>query len=110
MRIRMKWMESIWKEIVIVNKLEVPRIWSYNYCMMNKIKIGSEVTDGFESGIVVDIIIQEGVELVCMSDGKEAWSIPLKDVVLVDYPYGPITEGDKRLLEQDHSLSACGDQ
>jgi len=54
--------------------------------MMNKIHIGSEVTDGFESGIVVDIIIQEGVELVCMSDGKEAWSIPFKDVELVKYP------------------------
>ena len=65
--------------------LEVPRISLYNYCMMNEIHIGSEVTDGFESGIVVDIIIQEGVELVCMSDGKEAWSIPLKDVKLVEY-------------------------
>ena len=66
--------------------LEVPRISLYNYCMMNEIHIGSEVTDGFESGIVVDIIIQEGVDLVCMSDGKEAWSIPLKDVELVEYP------------------------
>ena len=66
--------------------LEVPQIGLYNNCMMNEIHIGSEVTDGFESGIVVDIIIQEGVELVCMSDGKEAWSIPFKDVELVKYP------------------------
>jgi hypothetical protein len=34
-----------------------------------------------------------------MSDGKEAWSIPFKDVELVDYPNGPITAGDKRLLD-----------
>ena len=56
---------------------------------MNEIKIGDEVTDGFESGVVVDIIDCEDDDnnkLVCMYDGKEAWSINLNDVELVKYP------------------------
>ena len=46
--------------------LEVPQKSLYNNCMMNEIKIGSEVTDGFEDGIVVDMIIDEGIDKACV--------------------------------------------
>jgi len=78
--------------------------------MMNKIKIGDEVTDGFEDGVVVAIRQDGGDVWLSVYDGKEAWEMHEREAKLKDYPNGPITEGDKRLLEQDHSLSACGDQ
>ena len=53
--------------------------------MMNEMKIGSEVTDGFEEGIIVNFLIQEGVDMVCVSDGKEAWTIEASELKLVEY-------------------------
>ena len=49
-------------------------------------KIGSEVTDGFESGIIVNFLIEEGVDMVCVSDGKEGWVIEASKLKLVEYP------------------------
>ena len=66
--------------------VEVPLISLYNNCMMNEIKIGSEVTDGFEDGIVVDMIIDEGIDKVCVWDGKEAWTIEMNKIKLIEYP------------------------
>ena len=66
--------------------LEVPLISLYNYCMMNEIKIGSEVTDGFEDGIVVDIEMDGGDKWYCVWDGKEAWKMHERDAKLIEYP------------------------
>ena len=69
----------------MTEELEVPQKSLYNNCMMNEIKIGSEVTDGFEDGIVVDMIIDEGIDKACVWDGKEAWTIEMDKIKLVEY-------------------------
>jgi hypothetical protein len=55
--------------------------------MLDEIKIGSEVTDGFEEGIVVNIreIAPNSFE-VDITDGKEAWTNMLCELALVEYP------------------------
>jgi hypothetical protein len=54
--------------------------------MINEIQIGSEVTDGFEEGVVVSIDMDGGDKWYCVWDGKEAWKIHNRDVKLVTYP------------------------
>ena len=54
--------------------------------MINEIQIGSEVTDGFEEGVVVAIDMDGGDKWYCVWDGKEAWKIHNRDVKLVAYP------------------------
>ena len=49
-----------------------------------KIKIGSEVSDGFEDGVVVDIVMDGGDKWICVWDGKEAWKMHERDVVKVN--------------------------
>ena len=49
-----------------------------------KIKIGSEVSDGFEDGVVVDIEMDGGDKWICVWDGKEAWKMHERDVVKVN--------------------------
>jgi hypothetical protein len=58
--------------------------------MMNEMKIGSEVTDGFEEGIIVSFLIEEGVDMVCVSDGKEGWIIEASKLKLVEYVGGDV--------------------
>ena len=54
--------------------------------MENKIRIGDEVTDGFEDGLVVDVEIDGGDKWYCVWDGKEAWKMHERDAKLVKYP------------------------
>ena len=57
--------------------LVVPLIWSHNTSM--EIKIGDLITDGFEDGVVVDIIVDGGDVWYCVYDGKEAWQMHARD-------------------------------
>ena len=66
-------------------KLEVPRIRIYNYIMLNEIQIGSEVTDGFEDGIVVAVEMDGGDKWFCVWDGKEAWKMHEREASLIKY-------------------------
>ena len=72
--------------------LEVPRIRSYNNCMLNEIVIGSEVTDGFEDGVVVAIEMDGGDKWYCVWDGKEAWKMHEREAKLVTFPASSSSE------------------
>ena len=72
--------------------VEVPGNSLYNNCMMNvrmidKIEKGDLVGDGFEDGIVVDIVVDGGDVWYGVFDGKEAWQLHLRDVVKVNDEY-----------------------
>ena len=67
------------------NKLEVPGNSLYNNCMMNvrkidKIEKGDLVSDGFEDGVVIDIVEDGGDVWYGVYDGKEAWKWHLREI------------------------------
>ena len=72
--------------------LEVPRIRIYNNSMeiknknggWTKIEKGDIVGDGYEEGSVVSILVDNGVIELGVYDGKEGWSMNLKDVRMVN--------------------------
>ena len=64
-------------------KLEVPRIWIYNYIMLNEIVIGDFVSDGFEEGMVVGEEYDKGDKWWLVWDGKEAWKMHSREAKLV---------------------------
>jgi hypothetical protein len=68
--------------------LEVPLIWIYNNSMEIKDKSGSWIKiekgdivgDGFEEGSVVNILVDGNEIELGVYDGKEGWSMSLKEV------------------------------
>ena len=53
--------------------------------MLNEIVIGSEVTDGFEDGVVVAVEMDGGDKWFCVWDGKEAWKMHEREASLIKY-------------------------
>ena len=72
--------------------LEVPRIWIYNYIMLNEIVIGDVVSDGFEEGMVHSIRRDGGDVWYDVWDGKEGWSIHEREVKLINNIDGDVPE------------------
>ena len=51
-----------------------------NVRMIDKIEKGDLVSDGFEDGIVVDIVVDGGDVWYGVFDGKEAWKWNRRDI------------------------------
>ena len=51
--------------------------------MENDIKIGDQITDGFEEGVVVNIRVDGGDVWYDVYDGKEAWEMHKREAKLV---------------------------
>ena len=51
--------------------------------MMNEIRKGDLISDGFEDGMVVDVEMDGGDKWYCVWDGKEAWKMHERDAKLV---------------------------
>ena len=74
------------------NKLEVPPIRIYNNSMeiknMNgeyvKVEKGDLIGDGFEEGVCVNILVDGGDVEFGVYDGKEGWSIHMREVKSVN--------------------------
>ena len=75
-----------------LKELEVPRIRIYNNSMeiknMNgeyvKVEKGDLIGDGFEEGICVNILVDGGDVEFGVYDGKEGWSIHMREVKSVN--------------------------
>ena len=75
-----------------LKELEVPRISAYNNSMeiknMNgeyvKVEKGDLIGDGFEEGICVNILVDGGDVEFGVYDGKEGWSIHMREVKSVN--------------------------
>tara|TARA_B100000470_G_C19631618_1_gene320119 strand:- start:41 stop:283 length:243 start_codon:yes stop_codon:yes gene_type:complete len=72
--------------------LEVPEEFNYNYIMEIKLKNGEWVkiekgdliSDGFEEGMVCSILMDEGDLSFGLWDGKEGWSVHLREILSVN--------------------------
>ena len=75
-----------------LKELEVPLIRIYNDCMeiknVNgeyvKIEKGDLIGDGFEEGVCVGILVDRGDVEFNVYDGKEGWSIHMREVASVN--------------------------
>ena len=64
--------------------LEVPPDSRHNSGMLDEIKIGDVVSDGFEDGMVHSIRKDGGDIWFEVYDGKEGWSMHYREVKLVN--------------------------
>ena len=73
------------------NNIEVPVRLKYNIVMeikidkeWVKIEKGDVIGDGFEDGVVVNILVEDNEVEFGVWDGKEGWSLKLDDVKKVN--------------------------